>query len=56
MKPPSEKISDSGFFVAPSMKAPPRPSSARPITCSAPDITSCHDATTGDAPQIRCWR
>src|SRR3954468_1602908 len=54
--PPSEKISDSGVLLAPSMKAPARPSSARPTTCRAPDITSCHDATTGVAPQIRCWR
>ena len=56
MKPPSEKISDSGFLLAPSRNAPPRPSRARPMTCSTPDITSCQDATTGEAPQIRCWR
>jgi hypothetical protein len=56
MNTPNEKISDSGFLLAPSMNAPLNPSSASPTTCSAPDITSCHDATTGDAPQIRCWR
>ena len=26
------------------------------MTCSTPDITSCQDATTGEAPHIRCWR
>src|SRR6185295_17480751 len=46
--PPSVKISDSGFLLAPSRKAPARPSSARPTTCSTPDMTSCHDATTGE--------
>ena len=53
-KPPRVKISDSGFLLAPSRNAPPRPSSARPTACSTPDITNCQEATTGEAPQSRC--
>ena len=55
-KPPRVNSNENGLFLAPSKNAPPSPSSASPTTCSTPDITSCHDATTGDAPQIRCWR
>ena len=51
MNPPRVKISENGLCFAPRKNALPKPSSARPMTCSAPDITSCHDATTGDAPQ-----
>ena len=56
MKPPRVNSSENGLSLAPNRNAPPRPSSARPTTCSAPDITNCQEATTGEAPQSRCWR
>ncbi len=55
-KPPSVNSNEKGLFFAPSRKAPPNPSKANPTACSTPDITSCHDATTVEAPQSRCWR
>src|SRR6185437_1520055 len=54
--PPSVNSNENGLFFAPRKNAPPSPSSASPTACSTPDITSCQDATTVDAPQMRCWR
>jgi hypothetical protein len=56
MKPPRVNSNEKGLFFAPRKKAPPRPSIANPAACSTPAITSCHDATHVEAPQIRCCR
>ena len=56
MNPARVKISENGLCFAPRKNALPSPSSVRLMTWSAPDITSCHDAITGVAPQLRCWR
>ncbi|CNH35466.1 Uncharacterised protein [Mycobacterium tuberculosis] len=55
-KPPRVNSSENGLFLAPRKNAPPSPSTARPTACNTPDMTSCQDATTVEAPQMRCWR
>ncbi|CFR95940.1 Uncharacterised protein [Mycobacterium tuberculosis] len=53
-KPPRVNSSENGLFLAPRKNAPPNPSNAKPTACNTPDMTSCHDATTVEAPQMRC--
>src|ERR1700684_57391 len=55
-KPPRVNSNENGLFLAPRKKTPPTPSRPSPTAWRSPDITSCHDATNVEAPQIRCCR